>query len=267
MRAYTQYTEGHAYRGWSVSRCASLGGLIMRLQVQMGELFGSLADLALEIYLRPLRALTSHAPCLIEKRQTVRCMGRGSTRTPCINCHRGKYLIVRQPSRGKAHRHGFFVPRYHFLGGDTYYPYRRRENSLSPQNKQSARCCAAHGIFLEPNDSANIVLYMMERSKWVHRGSLDWRGWSGRGTRKGKRRSRGSILLLIEKRIIFVLVYYIIGIWFIKIISFDDLETVLNLKCSWIQRRHITIGLYFLFNILFQFYQTTTKHYFNINCF
>lgn len=102
MRAYIQYTEGHAYRGWSVSRCASLGGLIMRLQVQMGELFGRLADLALEIYLTPLRALTSHAPWCRRKKTNWRCMGWGSTRTPCINCHRGKYLIVRQPSRGKA---------------------------------------------------------------------------------------------------------------------------------------------------------------------
>jgi hypothetical protein len=46
--------------------------------------------------------------------------------------------------------------RYHFLGGeeeDTYY-MAAGEESFSPQNKQSAL-----GIFLEPNDSANIVLY------------------------------------------------------------------------------------------------------------
>jgi hypothetical protein len=71
--------------------------------------------------------------------------------------------------------------RYHFLGGeeeDTYY-MAAGEESFSPQNKQSAL-----GIFLEPNDSANIVLY---RDGGVNEcmGFLPWRGLSGRGTEEG----------------------------------------------------------------------------------
>lgn len=93
----------------------------MRLQVQMGELFGRLADLA-AIYLT-LRAVTSRF-----EKETLD--------VPCINCHRGKCLIVRHRSRA-----------WLFYGLSVSLLGRRRRRYIlyipidgeEPQNKQSAR--------------------------------------------------------------------------------------------------------------------------------